>query len=515
MKHFSDRLQILILPYLLVTLLFVVGYTFLNWFLCIYTRWVAINEMYIDFIFPMLIAILLVYFIIRPRLHILQLAPGKDTFGIQFLIAVSMFIPTTIAQNYIDKATGTLTEVHRISDIAKLPKSKYYNVDVFYLDTTHLGKYKTSSVSGKHRQHFNFELYIAIPMFNTAKDTNDFACKYWIGEYYSKQISNSLSPDEKSKLANVFLQESERQFRTSNFSNFTYLEKLRKSDELEGYEAAITRGFYTDSKDVIVFTRHQEAFESRLGTTFEWIFYSWGIGFLVVFLIFLFVKLNPTRIAKYKKGTLNTKSDLVAFLILLIPRKDFLITPILIHLNVLIFLLLFFFGYGFMHVKGSDLLQFGANFKPLVLQGEIWRLLSSIFLHGGFIHIVMNMMALFFAGLFLEPLLGKWRLLLLYIVTGIAASLASFMWYDATVSVGASGAIFGLYGYFIAAIIYKSFPYKIHNGFLFSLLAYIGINLVMGLIGSGGIDNAAHIGGLVSGFCYGVLFPIGKRMSDE
>jgi rhomboid protease GluP len=511
MKHFSDRLQVLILPYILLTLLFTGGYTFLNWFLCIYTKWVAIKEMYIDFIFPMLIAFLLVYFIIRPRLHILQLAPGKDTFGIQMLVGISMFAPTAIAQNYIDKATGTLTEVHRILDISKLPESKYYDVGLFYLDTTHVGMYKTSSVSGKHSQHFNFELYIAIPMFNTAKDMNGFACKYWIGEYYSKQISNSLSSDEKSRLANVFLKESERQFRTTNFSNFTYLEKFRESEELEGYEAAIARGFYADSKDVIVFTRHQEAFESRLGTTFEWIFYSWGIGSLVVFLIFLFVKLNPTRIAKYKKGTLKTKSDLEDFLILLIPRKDFLITPILIHLNVLIFLLLFFFGYGFMHVKGVDLLRFGASFKPLVSQGEIWRLLSSIFLHGGFLHLLMNMFALFFAGLFLEPLLGKWRLLSLYVFTGIVASIASFMWYDATISVGASGAIFGLYGYFIAAIIYQSFPYKIDTGFLYSLLAYIGINLVMGLIGSGGIDNAAHIGGLVSGFCYGVLFPVSKK----
>lgn len=511
MKYFSVRLSILILPYVLVSLLFIMGYTFLNWFFCIYTKWVAIKEMYIDFIFPMLISILIVYFIIRPRLHILKLAPGKDTFGIQFLIALSLCIPTVVAQHYIDKATGTLTKVHRITEISKLPESKYYDVTIFYLDTTHLGMYKTSSVSGKYGQHYNFKLYIAIPMFNTAKDTNGFACKYWIGEYYSKQIRNSLSPDEKARLAKEFLRESERQFRTTNFSNFTYLEKFRKSDDLESYEAAINRGFYADSKDVIVFTRHQEVFEKRLGTTFEWIFYSWGIGSLVVFLIFLFVKLNPARIKKYKNGTLNTKSDLEDFLILLVPRKDFFTTPILIHLNVLIFLLLFFFGYGFMHVKGSDLLHFGANFKPLVLQGEIWRFLSSIFLHGGFLHLLMNMMALFFAGLFLESLLGKWRLLLLYMVTGIAASLASFIWYDATVSVGASGAIFGLYGYFIAAIIYQSFPYKMHSGFLYSLLAYVGINLVMGLIGSGGIDNAAHIGGLVSGFCYGVLFPVEKK----
>ena len=79
-------------------------------------------------------------------------------------------------------------------------------------------------------------------------------------------------------------------------------------------------------------------------------------------------------------------------------------------------------------------------------------------------------------------------------------------------NVSVSGVIFGLLSFFMAAIIYKSFPYKIHTAFLYSLLAYIGINLVMGLIGSGGIDNAAHIGGLFSGFMAGlIIFPIIKK----
>ncbi|WP_414655541.1 rhomboid family intramembrane serine protease [Flavobacterium sp.] len=63
----------------------------------------------------------------------------------------------------------------------------------------------------------------------------------------------------------------------------------------------------------------------------------------------------------------------------------------------------------------------------------------------------------------------------------------------------------------MASILYESFLHKIDKGFLYSLLAYIGINLVLGLVGSGGIDNAAHIGGLMCGFCYCVLFPFSKK----
>ena len=511
MKHFSERLQILFLPYFFITICFIVIYTFLNWFFCIYTQWVTIKEFYIDMIFPLIFVSFLVYFFIRPRLHVIQLAPGKDTFGLHFLIGLSMIVPTVIAQNYIDKATGTLTEVRSVSEISKLPTSKYYDVASFYIDKKQIGIYKTSEISGKHNQHLDFYIYVALPLLNRAKDTAGYECKYWIGKRFSKQVSSRLSDLEKDREYRIFLKHSENEFIYTNFTDFSYLERLRPSDELDNFEEAVKRGFYADSKDVVIFEASKGPFEERIGSTFEWIFYSWGIGTLVVFMIFLFVKLNLHKVKKLQEGTLNTKSDLEDFFRVLIPRKDFFITPILLHLNVLIFLLLFFFGFGFMHVKGGDLLRFGANFKPLVSEGEIWRLFTSVFLHGGFLHLFMNMVALFFAGLFLEPLLGKWRLLLLYVVTGIVASIASFMWYDATISVGASGAIFGLYGYFIAAIIYKSFPYKIHTAFLYSLLAYIGINLVMGLIGSGGIDNAAHIGGLLSGFCYGVLFPASKR----
>lgn len=509
MKHFSDRLQILILPYLLVTLLFIVGYTFLNWFLCIYTQWVAIKELYIDMIFPLILVIFLVYFFIRPRLHVIQIAPGKDTFGLQFLIGFSMIVPTVIAQNYIDKATGTLTEVQSVSEISKLPSSKYYDVASFYIDKKQIGMYKTSEISGKHNQHLNFYVYVALPLLNKAKDTAGYESKYWIGKQFSKQVSSRISDQEKEIAYKSFLKDSENEFNYTNFNDFKYLERLRPSDELDNFEEAVKRGFYADSKDVIIFQARKEPFEERIGTTFEWIFYSWGIGTFVVFIIFLFVKLNLNKVKKLNEGTLNTKSDLEDFLRVLIPRKTFFMTPILLHINTVIFILMFFFGLGFLNFKGTDLLNLGANFRPLVLKGEVWRLFTSIFLHGGFMHLFMNMTALFFAGLFLEPLLGKWRLLLLYLITGISASLASFMWYDAIVSVGASGAIFGLYGYFIAVIIYKSFPYQLHSGFLYSLLAYIGINLVMGLMG--GIDNAAHIGGLLSGFCYGVLFPIEKK----
>src|SRR5690606_16266500 len=140
---------------------------------------------------------------------------------------------------------------------------------------------------------------------------------------------------------------------------------------------------------------------------------------------------------------------------------------------------------------------------PLTTDGQWWRLLTSTFLHGGLMHILANMYGLLFVGIFLEPLLDKKKYMLVYLTTGILASVASIWWYDATVSVGASGAIFGLYGFFLACLLLKVFPPDFGKAFLTSTLVFVGFNLLMGF--TGGIDNAAHIGGLVCGFILGLI----------
>ena len=124
------------------------------------------------------------------------------------------------------------------------------------------------------------------------------------------------------------------------------------------------------------------------------------------------------------------------------------------------------------------------------------------------------MYGLLFVGMFLEPVLGKTKFLVSYLVAGILASVASLWWYEATISVGASGAIFGMYGLFLAFMLTKIFHPDFSKSFLLSTVVFVGFNLLMGL--TGGIDNAAHIGGLISGFIIGlVLTPILNKEGKE
>jgi rhomboid protease GluP len=152
------------------------------------------------------------------------------------------------------------------------------------------------------------------------------------------------------------------------------------------------------------------------------------------------------------------------------------------------------------------LINIGANYGPYVKNGETWRLLTSVFLHSGISHLIFNSIALLAFGNLIETIFGKRNFLVLYLCSGISGSALSVTFNPNTVSVGASGAIFGMLG---GLIIYYFFMKKVNPDYaknnLFGLGLMLLINLFYGL-SSSRIDNWAHLGGLLGGmFCSFVL----------
>ncbi|RZT91752.1 rhomboid protease GluP [Ancylomarina subtilis] len=203
-----------------------------------------------------------------------------------------------------------------------------------------------------------------------------------------------------------------------------------------------------------------------------------------------------------KKGLLAEKT--IGFFELLTPKPGFFMSPIIIIFCVLVFISMVLSGVHLIDPTVENLVAWGANFTTLTFQGQYWRLLSNCFLHIGLIHLLFNMYALLYIGLLLEPIIGKWKLGFAFILTGIAGSLLSLAWHDMIVSAGASGAIFGLYGVYLALLTTNLIDKESKKGILVSILIFVGYNLLFGL--KGGIDNAAHIGGLFSGILLGFSF---------
>ena len=151
------------------------------------------------------------------------------------------------------------------------------------------------------------------------------------------------------------------------------------------------------------------------------------------------------------------------------------------------------------------LLKWGADWGPLSLSTQPWRLLTSNYVHIGIIHIALNMWCLFSLGALATRVFDRWTYLLIYTATGIAGSLASIWWHPTVVGAGASGAIFGLAGALLAALYLGKLPIpkEAVQSTLKSLLMFAAYNLFFGL--RLGVDNAAHIGGLASGLLIGAF----------
>jgi len=192
---------------------------------------------------------------------------------------------------------------------------------------------------------------------------------------------------------------------------------------------------------------------------------------------------------------------------LFVPNKDFAVTQTLVIINVLVYLIMVLAGVNPIDPSVEDLISWGGNLDVLFSEGEYWRLLTSCFLHLGIVHLLMNMYALLFVGSYLERIIGHRRFLFAYIITGLISSLVSTWWHSNIVSVGASGAIFGMFGVFLILLLSQRIVKEdTRKDMLTSIVIFIGYNLLYGVKGE--VDNAAHIGGLLSGIVVGFLYMV-------
>src|SRR4051794_27786671 len=192
--------------------------------------------------------------------------------------------------------------------------------------------------------------------------------------------------------------------------------------------------------------------------------------------------------------------------------RAFPVTSIIVGINIAVYVLCVVASYLFgqpsvVGFSSEVLARLGANFGPYTLDGQPWRLFSCMWMHGGIIHIGANMYCFWSFGRIAERIFGPRRYLAIYLITGLASSLASVAWHPFIVSIGASGAIFGVAGALFVPFYRKklNLPAPVMRSMLQSIGTFIVINLLIGA-SLPFIDNSAHLGGLVAGFILGQVF---------
>lgn len=191
------------------------------------------------------------------------------------------------------------------------------------------------------------------------------------------------------------------------------------------------------------------------------------------------------------------------------------ITYVLIAANIAMFGVELASGASAIGPTPQQMIELGGNFAPVTLHGEWWRLLSSMFLHYGAIHIGMNMICLYQARV-VEQLYGKLGYVAIYLVAGLLGGVASLARTTNAVSAGASGAVFGVFGAFGAFLLLRraAMADDVWRKTTRQIVTFIAINLVYGM-SVPGIDMSAHIGGLIGGFAVGALLLAGKSSEAQ
>lgn len=472
----------------------------------------------------MAVSILVVIVWIRPRFRILK--PNKNDSWSAFFIFVSwgsILASAAVSQAFLSTSTGQFIRLDDINQISDHEQARYYQIENFAVLNEYPKTYFTSYTTGKYSSTLNHDLYVAVPITgftnSATKDTTVVAFNriplYWYGIRYHYDISNRATYKQKEKARQKFNDDCDARYRNHVFNDHVYFERLPKSKSRQSYLNAILGDVDGVSEDsIVVLEPRYESIEDRNGNKFFWIFGWLAIGLTVMAGMLFLPDLDKRAYSRYKAGIKPEKDSVVDALKFLIPAKEHWGTSVILDINLILFIIMFLSGVDLLGISAMDLVHWGGNISALT-PAQPWRLLTNIFIHGGVMHLALNITGLVIGSYFVERIYGRWYYLVLYLLSGICGSLLSLWWHEHvnTVSVGASGAIFGLFGAILALLMTNAFPPTSRKSIFIFIALYVIVSLIWGLMG--GVDNAAHIGGLIGGAGVGyILYRLKSRSSE-
>jgi rhomboid protease GluP len=327
-------------------------------------------------------------------------------------------------------------------------------------------------------------------------------------------MSNNSSQTEKNAAYENVSKESKSYLSEHLGMTFIYLDRVSRSSDRVHYEEAI-RNNNALPDPLLIFNAVDQPFENRNGDNLKWILYTF-FGGAVLFLISLLFK----PFSKRKRGpdTLLRQRENWAKVVE-VCKRIFVFndrnraTQFLIGINIIVFIIGICIT-GSMSFSEWDLLYLGANYRQYFENGQYWRLLTSMFLYTGFVHLFFNLCGLVIAGVFTEPVIGKTKFVVLYLICGVIGALVSIGWRPEGVSVGASGAIFGIYGVFLALLSISATPKNFGRAFLIIASFFLGFSLLFTITGV--VDMVSNLCSLCTGFICGyIVSPFIKRKEEN
>lgn len=322
MKDIKKKIKLIFVPYLIISLATLIGWTFLHWLLFIKLDVFPVNVSVLVIFVPLVISFLFVVFGLNKKLKLLNLESDTRNFSIIYLAVPILTIgsQSLFAQQYIELITGKLTHLSSINQIDKKELTKYYTIRNFYLDKKHFSVEKHSEVAGKHNQNFEMQVFITVPILNSGQDTLNSKCVGWYGVRYNETVANNITENdanneyisdkdvskvvfdddknqsENTKQLNRFAEECMMKFDADDANKFVYLQRIGKTESgNENYVSAIKNNTKYDTTSDIILEPVNEPFEARGDDDLRNTLMIFGGGTLLFFIMLLFVNLKDSE----------------------------------------------------------------------------------------------------------------------------------------------------------------------------------------------------------------------------
>lgn len=506
------------LPFVCLSLCFTAIYAFIYWLAVINLDLFRPDGLVAHLIVPIAISFLIVFFYYKHRLRLLNLNERAFS-SYTMLVGILLAMPLFKGLPYLENAQGELVRVAKPSQINHNRQALFYSVQQgitfneragLFVDRQHVSRSTDIVVT----------CYFASPLLDVRSDGRYVINEQntWIGVKYSEIFSHGMFDNDVNRSMSSFIKDCTQKYINYKY-DLHYLRNLKYDDERREYYRAIVKADKgAGNRKLVILTQEEGSYEARAGYDGYWF---WGIliSVNIIWLFFVLLPgLNETELNKSAavrmRDKRRQKEQLMAFLDIFIPKKGMIATPILVDLNILFFLVMILAGVDWLYPIDAELVHWGANVGSLTTNGEWHRLLTSLFINSGAVHLAVNMFALLFVGSFLEPYIGSKTFAVTYLLTGIIAGFCCTLLRNATIVLGVSSAIFGMYGVLLSLKFLDRLKNNMPLAFKVSIVLFVALSLFESHV-YGYVNNAVNIIALFSGFFIGVAYFSFKRYLKE
>ncbi|WP_198333068.1 rhomboid family intramembrane serine protease [Psychrobacter aquimaris] len=513
------KLKQVFFPYLGLSILTILLFGALRWLLDIYLDVLPLKEGYWNFGIPLLLSISVVSIWMWPRYELLTLKwVERSSSGYFFITMVlALVIPLVLSQNYLSKAAYEVIEVNSLNDIRHYPKQKYFRVNDFEpLKLESVSYIETQVVSGRYFDStLHIDYYIATP-FIAAENI-------WLGSSYHTKYDNRADQSIKDSQYSAFINDSRHKYEAKDLSNISYFKKLKSSNSRNAYLHTISTANRQSNLPHLVLMPETGLLTDSLGRDFVWGFGSFFIGMVLCLLLVLAAEFDSQekkdkrkRIPIKKQKQVKKRapvSDLSKSLVVWFrSNKERPATLVLILTCIGTFILTLFMGMDIIDPLSRQVNSVGGLTMDALKAGKYWRVVTSLFVHVGIMHLVMSLGMLFATGYILEKLLGPIRFTIAFFICGIFANVLGVLYFDMDMA-GVWGATFGLFGIAIPLVAFKIFNKKYRELFGGTIAAILIITLNSMFFAF--INTLSYMVYYLLTLCFGVAFGVGMVMTQK